>query len=167
MRKLPLILILAAGIAAAQKVHTEFDESVDFSQYKTFAIREGRIRTKFPALDNSLVERKIENALKAQLTSKGLRETMDRPDVIATYILGAANRRDVDVVPAGWRGRARRRVVTNYTQSTLVIDLRDPAKRELVWRATCNDTASNPGKIEERIEKDVKKAFEKYPPKKK
>ncbi len=167
MKKLPLLAALAAGAVLAQKVHTEFDGAADFSAYKTYAIRNGRIRSKDPALDNSLVQKKIENALKAQLAAKGLQEAAERPDVVATYVLGAANTREVDVVPAGWYGRRRRRVVTKHTQGTLVIDLRDARRRELVWRATCTDTAGNPAKIEERIEKDVKKAFENYPPKKK
>jgi hypothetical protein len=167
MGKLTLLLSVAAAVSWAQKVHSEFDESVDFRQYKTYAVREGRIRAKHPTLDNSLVERKIQNALRAQLNAKGLQEVSERPDLNVFYMLGAAEKRDVDVVPAGWYGRRRRRVVTHYTQGTMVIDLRDTQKKELVWRATCTDTASNPAKIEERIEKDVKKAFEKYPPKKK
>jgi hypothetical protein len=167
MKKLPVFVALAASAAWAQKVHTEFDASVDFTRYKTYALREGRIRAKHPSLDNSLVERKIENAIKAQLSAKGLQEASGRPDVVVTYVLGATDKRDVDVVPAGWRGWGRRRVVHRYTQGTMVIDLRDPVQKELVWRATCSDTASDPSKLNERIEKDVKKAFEKYPPKKK
>ena len=167
MAKLPLLVALAATAALAQKVHLEFDEAVDFTQYRTYAIRNGRIRAKHPSLDNSLVERKIENAIKAQIAAKGMQEAPDRPDVVITYVLGAADKRDVDVVPAGWYGRRRRRVVTHYTQGTLVIDLRDAQKRELIWRATCTDTAGDPNKISEHIDKDVKKAFEKYPPKKK
>ena len=167
MKKLPLLLAFAAGAALAQKVHTEFDEAVNFAAYKTYAIRNGRIRAKDPSLNNSLVQKKIENALKTQLAARGLQEAAERPDVVVTYVLGAANTREVDVVPAGWYGRGRRRVVTKHTQGTLVLDLRDAQKRELVWRATCSDTAGNPAKIEERIDKDVKKAFEHYPPKKK
>jgi hypothetical protein len=167
MKKLSLLLALVAVTLPAQKVHEEFDASIDFSQYKTYAIRNGRIRSKHPALDNSLVQKKIENALRTQLSAKGLQETSERPDLVVTYVLGAIDRREVDLVPAGWRGLRTRRVAHRYTQGTMVIDLRDARKRELIWRATCTDTGNNPAKIEEHIDKDVKKAFEKYPPKKK
>ncbi len=167
MKKLPLLLALAAVTLPAQKIHEEFDASIDFSKYKTYAIRNGRIRSKHPALDNSLVQKRIENALRTQLSAKGLQETPERPDLVVTYVLGAIDKRDVDLVPAGWRGLRTRRVAHRYTQGTLVIDLRDAPKRELVWRATCTDSGNNPSKIEEHIDKDVKKAFEKYPPKRK
>mgnify|MGYP001598322636 CR=1 FL=1 len=170
MKKLSLLFtaaLLWGSAARAQKIHTEFDEAADFSKYKTFAIRDGRIRTKQPALDNSLVEKKLKNALAAQLTAKGLQETSERPDLNVTYLLGAVDRREVDVTRVGWRGRGVRRDVHRYTVGTLVIDLRDASRRELVWRAVCTDTAGNAAKIQERIDKDVKKAFEKYPPKKK
>lgn len=51
-----LTLLLAPAPAPAQKVNTDFDESVDSSKYRTYGWRRGRINTKAPALDNSLVE---------------------------------------------------------------------------------------------------------------
>ena len=101
------------------------------------------------------------------MKAKGLTEATGRADLNAGYLLGARDKTDIDVVPAGWRGRGRRRVVHHSTQGTLVLDLRDAARNQLVWRAVCTETASDPGKIDDRIGKDVKKAFEKFPPKKK
>jgi hypothetical protein len=94
MRKLPILVVLAVGAAWAQKVHTEFDEAIDFTQYETYALRDGRIRAQHPLLDNSLVERKIQNAIKAQLSAKGLQEASGRPDIVVTYVLGAMDKRD-------------------------------------------------------------------------
>ena len=164
-----VLLFLASCTGFAQKVNTEFDESTDFSIYKTFAWRQGRINTRLPALDNTLVEKKIRSLVEAQLTAKGLREVAltENPQLVATCMLGAANRREVDTVPAGWRGWGTRRVVYRVTQGTLTIDLRDRPRRELVWRSICTDTASDPGKFEKRLDSDVKKAFEKFPPRKK
>jgi len=162
-----LTLLLAPAPGPAQKVNTDFDESVEFSKFKTYGWRRGRINTKLPNLDNSLVDKHIKAAVDRQLTSKGLQESSDKPDVWVTYILGARNMREVDTVPAGWRGWGTRRVAYKVTRGTLVIDLKDGVKNELVWRATCMDTAGDPVKFEKRIDNDVKKAFEKFPPKKK
>ena len=162
-----LTFLLAPMGGLAQKVNTEFDESADFSKYKTFVWKGARINSKHPSLDNSLVEKHIQRAVIARLTAKGLTETPDHPDLFVHCFLGARNQRDVELAPAGWRGRGTRRVAYRYTQGTLVIDLRDAARRELVWRATCVDTASDPAKIEKRIDNDVAKAFDKFPPKKK
>ena len=58
-------------------------------------------------------------------------------------------------------------VVTGATAGNLVIDLRDAAKRELVWRAIVHDREKNAARVEDKLDDMVKKAFEKYPPKKK
>jgi hypothetical protein len=51
-------------------------------------------------------------------------------------------------------------------QGTLVIDLVDSRKKELVWRGTATDTLSDePEKNAQKIEKATEKLFKKYPPK--
>ena len=52
-----------------------------------------------------------------------------------------------------------------YTEGTLVIDLRDPSTRSLVWRAIAREDKSDAAKIEGKLEDMVKKSFKKYPPK--
>ena len=41
--------LLVAHSAMAQKITMEFDQSVDFSKFKTFAIRGGELNSKNPA----------------------------------------------------------------------------------------------------------------------
>jgi hypothetical protein len=43
----------------AQKVTVEFDQAVDFSKFKTFAIRDGQLNSKNPALNSELVKKRI------------------------------------------------------------------------------------------------------------
>jgi len=54
-----------------------------------------------------------------------------------------------------------------YTEGTLVIDLRDPTTRSLVWRGIAREDKSNAAKIEEKLDDMVRKAIDKYPPKEK
>jgi hypothetical protein len=53
------------------------------------------------------------------------------------------------------------------TEGTLVIDLRDPTTRSLVWRGIAREDKSNAAKIEGKLDDMVKKSFDKYPPKQK
>ena len=53
MKPFALILLAALG-AAAQKIEIESDPSVDFSRFKTFAIRDGRLNSKNPSLNSEL-----------------------------------------------------------------------------------------------------------------
>jgi hypothetical protein len=109
-----LLTLLAALCAFAQKVTVEFDPAVDFTRYKTFAIRDG------------------------QLNSRS---------------------------PAGWRGLGTRVVRVPHMEGNLVLDLRDPATRSLVWRAIASEKSSDPRKIQSKLDDMVKKSLAKYPPK--
>lgn len=151
----------------AQKVDIESDESTDFLKYKTFRIGEGQLKSKSPTLNSDLTRRKIENEIRKRLIEKGLSEAAGQADLNVQFRLGSARRNEVDAFPAGRYGRATRRVVTQYTEGTLIIDLRDTSKRELVWRAVVVEDKGDPAKIADRLDEMVKKAIEKYPPKKK
>ena len=58
------------------------------------------------------------------------------------------------------------RIVTAYTEGTLVIDLRDPQEKALVWRAIASEDKSDAARIQSKLGDMVRKSFEKYPPKK-
>jgi uncharacterized protein DUF4136 len=53
-----------------------------------------------------------------------------------------------------------------YTEGTLVLDLRDPSTRSLVWRAIASEEKNDAVKIEGKLDDMVRKSVERYPPKK-
>jgi hypothetical protein len=158
--------LLAAHGAYAQKVTMEFDQAADFTKYKTFAIREGRLNSKNPALDSDLVKKQIEADITRYLTAKGLEQTTGRSDLNVRYTFGAVRKSEVETYPAGWYGLGARVVRVPYSEGTLVLDLRDPTTKSLVWRAIASEEKSDPTKIEGKLDDMVKKSVEKYPPKK-
>lgn len=164
MKTLLLVLLLAGG-AMAQKINTEFDQSVDFSKYKTFAIRDARLNSKNPALNSELTRKRIEDDITRALEAKGLTPATGRADLNVRFTLGAARRQEVETYPAGWRGWGTRVVRVPYTEGTLVIDLRDPATRSLVWRAIAIEHKPDALKVQGKLDDMVKKSFDKYPPK--
>jgi hypothetical protein len=160
------LLIALPTLAWAQKITMEFDQGSDFSRFKTFYINEGQLNAKNPALNNDLVRKQIQAEIRKRLIEKALSEvTEGQRDLNVRFSLGSARRREVDVYPAGWWGI--RRVVTGYTEGTLVIDLRDPSQKSLVWRAIAVEDKSDASHIEGKLPDMVKKSFEQYPPKKK
>jgi hypothetical protein len=164
-----LFLGLLAGQAVwAQKVTMEFDQTVDFSRYKTFAIRDGQLNSGNPALNSPLVKKQIEADIQNGLTAKGLSmSTGGSVDLNVRYTFGAARKTEIEAYPAGWYGRATRYVRVPYAEGTLVIDLRDPTTRSLVWRSIAAEEKSDATKIQGKLDDMVKKSIEKYPPKKK
>ena len=163
-----LILVLVGALSGlAQKVTVEFDEAIDFSKYRTFAIREGQLNSRNPALNSELVKKRIEADIERDLTERGLTRVTGKSDLNVRYHFGSARRAEIETYPAGWRGFGTRVVRVPYTEGTLVIDLRDPSTRSLVWRGIASEEKSDATKIEGRLDAMVKKSLEKYPPKQK
>ncbi len=163
-----LLSLLAAHGAFAQKVTVEFDQAADFSKYKTFAIREGQLNSKNPALYSDLVKKRIDADIERYLTAKGLMMVSSgRSDLNVRYQFGTARKAEVERYPAGWYGMGTRIVRVPYSEGTLVIDLRDPSTRSLIWRAIASEEKSDATKIEGKLDDIVKKSIDKYPPKQK
>jgi hypothetical protein len=165
MKTLVLCCLVAVG-AFAQKVEIESDPAVDFSSFRTFTIAEGRLNSKNPSQNNQLVRKRIDADIQKYLEAKGLTfRPSGGADLNVRYTLGAVRKREVETYPAGWRGWGTRVVRVPYTEGTLVIDLRNPATRSLVWRAIAREEKRDASKVEGKLDDMVKKSFEKYPPK--
>jgi hypothetical protein len=94
--------LLAAQGAWAQKVTMEFNQTIDFSKYKTFAIRDGQLNSKNPALNSPLIKKQIEANIERDLTAKGLTMAANGPsDLNVRYTFGAARKTEVEAYPAG------------------------------------------------------------------
>src|SRR5262245_55975429 len=163
--KLMILIVLAAPCLFAQKITVEFDQAVDFSKYKTFAIRDGQLNSKNPVLDSELVKKRLERDIEAGRTAKVLSKLTGPSDLNISSRFGANRRTEVERYPAGWRGLGTRIVRVPYAEGTLVIDLRDPTTRSLVWRGVATEEKSDATKIEGKLDDMVKKSLEKYPPK--
>jgi hypothetical protein len=164
MSRILALTVLSAALAWAQKITVEFDQAADFSKYKTFAIRDGQLNSRNPALNSELVKKRIESDIARDLTARGLEITTGRSDLNVRYHFGSVRKAEIERYPAGWRGFGTRVVRVPYTEGTLVIDLRDPSTRSLVWRGIASEEKSDGAKIEGKLDDMVRKAIEKYPP---
>ena len=81
------ILVASAFLACsfAQKIETEFDHALDFAQFKTFTIREGKINAKNPMLNNELVEKNLRASIVEQLKLKGLSQVESKGEFNVTF----------------------------------------------------------------------------------
>ena len=112
------------------------------------------------------MRKRIEADIIKALQSKGLTLVSEgRTDLNVRYTLGAARQVETEAYPAGWRGWGTRIVRVPFTEGTLVIDLRDPTTRSLVWRAIAREDKSNASQVEGKLDDMVRKSIDKYPPK--
>jgi len=162
-----LILVLLAAVGAwAQKVHVEFDPAAQFHGYHTFAIRDGRVHSRNPAVNSELVKKRIEADLARGLAARHLAPVPNGPaDLNVRYTFGTVRTVEREAYPVGWRGWGTAIVRVPYAEGTLVIDFRDSATKSLVWRAVSSVQKRDPVKVEDKIDDLVRKALQKYPPK--
>ena len=165
MKMLALGLLVTLP-AFSQKIEMESDQAVNFSKFKTFAVRDGRLNSKNPSLNSDLIRKRLDADIQKSLEAKGLIFVPSGPsDLNVRYTLGAARKMETETRPAGWRGWGTRVVRVPYTEGTLVIDLRDSATRSLVWRAIAREEKRDAAKIESKLDDMVRKSLDKYPPK--
>jgi hypothetical protein len=162
--KIAILSLLLSIAAFAQRVDVEADTTVDFRAFHSFAIRDGKLNSKDPSLNNDIVRNRIEASIRKYLAAKGLAFVPSGPaDLNLRYSLGAAQKAEFDAYPAGWRGT--RIVRRRFTEGTLVINLHAAATKSLVWRSIASEDKSDAVKVEGKLDDMVRKSFNKFPPK--
>ena len=82
---LSICVIVFSGVLLADDQHIETDDNFDYSRIKSFTLRTGKINNSRPELNNQIVTGRIREAVLAVLTSKGLKESSDRPDMFVDF----------------------------------------------------------------------------------
>jgi hypothetical protein len=160
---LSAVTVLAAA-CSTMTVNVDWDRSLDFSRYRTFAFQKGS-----PAR-RDFTQKRIEDAVAAKLQSRGFAlAAAGRPDlrVVTHVIVSRAQRIDYTTYGWGWRWRGGPTVatVTNIPIGTLVVDLVDTEQKEVVWRGQARDTiGSDPEERAEKLQEAVNRLFENFPP---
>ncbi|HEX7252709.1 MAG TPA: DUF4136 domain-containing protein [Thermoanaerobaculia bacterium] len=156
------IVWVAASSCSTMRTFVDWDETVDFSHYRTFSFRKGS-----PAR-NDLTQRRIEEMTTAALEAKGLRRVSDeKPDLrVFTHVVVRPHQQiNYTSFGYGWRWGGGVATVTTIPVGTLIVDLVDTGRREMVWRGRASDVfPPDRGERIEELQTAVNKIFEKYPP---
>ena len=165
-----LVLLALPAIVLAQKTSFDFDTTANFSRYRTYAWKPGT-----PAGEHFL-DKRIVAAIESQLAAKGLTRNESSPDLYVRYHVGLGVQRSVNGFASGpggaygWRGSfdSIDLQLNEMAMGTLVIDVLDAAKEQLVWRGVGVkelDIDTKPEKRDEVVAKAVDKILKNYPPK--
>ncbi|UCE41405.1 MAG: DUF4136 domain-containing protein [Candidatus Aminicenantes bacterium] len=169
-------IILFFVSCSTLKIIHDYDTSIDFSPYKTFAWARapkeivGSPRARLLA-NNPMLDRRIKNAVASQLISKGFQIAKNNPDLLIVYHVGLKDR--INVSNWGYRygpywgpGRVD---IYGYREGTLVIDFVDTKNKELVWRGIAQKALSggrSPDQRQKTLSDIIKRLLAKFPPKK-
>ncbi len=179
MKILRLILpvLLLGTFAIAQDVSYNFDNTADFSKYRTY-----RWEKHPQSLDiNEITLKQLSDAFDAELARKGLVKTgYAKADLVIVYQLAVKQEKEINSYSTGWGygpgwggyygggGSSS----TNTTISTISIgsvnlDIYDAVKQRLIWRGIASktlDPKAKPEKQEKNIAKAAAKLLKNYPP---
>jgi hypothetical protein len=172
-------LNLALSGCAGIEVSTDYDPENDFTRYQTFAWMEGSGGAGDPRVSGDLMDQRFRRAIESELVSRGMEKvTSGQPDVYVGYQVALDDRVDYQTVNTfygtgwGYRGiygggvMGSQTYATEYTMGTLVIDVFDASRRELVWRGAGEgkvDVARNPQERQERVNQAVTLILEDFP----
>src|SRR5262245_18806626 len=167
-----LFLATVAFSAQAQKPQIQWNNNYDFDAVQTFAWQD----TQDTSLEeqNPFMHSLIKNTIEAELATSGLTEVEANPDVYVNYHASTSTDTQLrsDSYGYGFGGygmgtwgyygmagpvSTTTRVV-EISKGTLVVDIWDAAKKELIWRGEVSDTIpDNPQKAEKLVVKAIGK----------
>ncbi len=170
------VLISLSSLLACStiSVSSDYDESTDFSQLRTFAwmkgVEEGNLNL---GVENPLVRSRIQNAIVGELEAKGYQQVFGTPDFHVTYHARTQQKINVQSAPMSgpmmgprWGGAYTE--VYQYEEGTLIIDLVHAKTQHLIWRGIAKgavDWQQTPAQRTELINEAVRKTLAHFPPK--
>ena len=183
MKTNAIIMLLAAsflGGCSGIKVVSDFDPTVDFSQYKTFEYY-GWLEDSDKLL-NDLDKRRIESAFEEEFKVRGLKNVEEGGDLVVGLFVVTEKKTQTTAQTShmgggyggiygygpgwGWGGGYSTTTYQeyDYVQGTLVCDVFDKAKERLVWEGIGTKTVDeNPQTRDKSIPQSVKKIMEQFP----
>lgn len=164
-----LVGLLFGTAASAQSISFDFDRSISFGAFKTYAWVSG---TNVP---DALVHQRIVNAVDVQLARKGLTrvDAEARPDVLVAYHASLDKDLQISGFGSGWGGyrfggyRTVSARAEEILVGTMIVDIVDAGTSTIVWRGTATkdiDVDAKPDKRNKNITKTAEKLFKHYPP---
>ncbi len=161
------LMLLACGSTLAQDVKYNFMPGTDFSKYHTYKwVSESNVHP------DQIIDQQIKSAIDQQLAGKGLAKTdAETADLFVGYQVSVDQEKQWNAYGGGmgWRFGGGMATATSSTiqVGTLVVDLYDPATKQLIWRGQATKTlnpSKNPEKNQQNLNKAVTKLLKNYPP---
>jgi hypothetical protein len=174
-----MLLLVAASSAIAQDVRFNFDNTANFSAYKTYKW----VAIKGAKPLNDLVDKQVRAAFDAEFAKKGLTSVEgDKADLYIGYQAAVDQAQQYTSYSTdwgygpGWYGRGCYGGMGSSTTTTtadtiytgqLALDMYDVAKKQMIWRGVASktmDKKAKPDKQQKNLAKAVAKMLKNYPP---
>ena len=170
-------------VSCASVAHVERDETVDFSNYKTFAWVDTKEK-KEQRKGSDLLERNVIQAVNAELQKSGFRESKTKPDVLLSYdvLVEKTIKEDRNPVysqsftrsfynpytgrwvslfyPSRFLGYDHREY--EVRECTVTISMIDAKTDKTIWQGWTTDVVNSRNMTSKEIQQSVKSIFRKF-----
>lgn len=161
-----LLALLACVLTPAQDVSTNSMPGVDFSKYHTYKW----VSIEGANYPNQIVDAQIKQSVDTQLASKGLTKVDgDKADLLVGYQASIQQDRQWNAYGTGgfrWGGGMATAQQSTISTGTLVLDMYDPATKQLVWTGRASktlDANANQQKKQKNLDNAMKKLLKNFP----
>jgi hypothetical protein len=170
-----LIALLFVPQARA-KMNVDFNPDLDFSKYKTFAYIGGVEHLVMLQVNPNLIRDNVHEAVARELIKRGLKEVRrdQNPDLMVRYF--ANSQSEVNFAATGdwggfdpfiadyWAYTYELWNASTTREGSLMIDLIDVKPKQLAWRLYCQQKILNVDKVWPKVNEEIAKGFESFPP---
>ncbi len=165
-------LLLALPLFAAEEVEVRAKDGVDFSPYETYAwTSHDYLKADSPLREGAPLDRKIRGAADKLIQSNGFKrvEREDSPDLMINYVgMGKdyfhAEGVTKEIAPGvKWIGDPNAHSMRSYREGTLVFEVIDTEKDEMIWSGWVTELAPTIDKLQAKAEKATRKVFRHFP----
>lgn len=169
--QLLVVLLFTPSVVVAQDVTHNFMPGTDFSKFHTYKW----VNIEGGAHPNQIVDAQIKQSVDSQLAAKGLTKTdSDKADLYVGYQVAVDQEKQWNAYGMGggvrWGGGMATATQSAINVGALVLDMYDPATKQLVWTGKATktlDPSSNQEKNQKNLDKAMAKLLKDYPPKQK
>ncbi len=160
-----LVLFLMGMAAYSQDIHYNYDRGTNFASYKTYQW----VDLQEHGISNQLMDQNIKRAIDEQLAQKGLTKVEKDGDLYIGYQTAVKEEKNVNFYGTGprWYGGMVQGDTSTISIGTLVVNVFDPARKQVIWRGDASktlDPKKDPDKNYKNLQKAMAKLFKNYPP---
>lgn len=171
-----ILLAFLSVPQARAKMNVDFNPNLDFSKYKTFAYIGGVEHLVMLQVNPNLIRDNVHEAVARELTKRGLREVRrdQNPDLVVRYFANSES--EVNFAATGdwggfdpfiadyWAYTYELWNASTTREGSLMIDLIDVKLKDLAWRLYCQQKILNVDKVWPKVNEEIIKGFESFPP---
>ena len=169
-----ITMALLSSCGPSLKISSDYDQSADFTMYRTFSIYD----LKTNGHVNELNKDRIAKYIRAEMTKKGFKETDTRPDLMVNAVTVIKDKRSLVANSSYYNYGGFYRPYTywapassyttlstyQYKDGSLVIDVVDAKTKKMIWEGSASaQFEKKPENPDAAISSTVAKIMERFP----